>query len=190
MGVLLGLEAPLNNAPVLHVNNRLGRVTRTSCRRPTRSARISLPSPQCMQSLVHLKVLRVVAEGRMLSTEIEGTSRHCRLLLPVFQQSKVRSRNCSMLSGVACNSLHTMQTLLTCFCLAGGVLAPSQNGGSMKVGKSADAAGGQLTPTPANLQNPDVSCESSIYKLLLSSLFGLIPSTVPMHDEHGTPTKV
>lgn len=51
-----------------------------------------------------------------------------------------------------------MQTLLTCFCLAGGVLAPSQNGGSIEVGKSPDAAGGQLTPSPGNLQNSDVRC--------------------------------
>ena len=83
-----------------------------------------------------------------------------------------------------------MQTLLTCFCLAGGVLAPSQNGGSITVGKSADAAGGQLTPTPANLQNPDVSCGSSVDKLLFSNLFGLqtrpLPSTAYMHDERGT----
>lgn len=43
----------------------------------------------------------------------------------------------------------------------------------MVVGKSADAAGGQLTPTPANLQNPDVSNGNPIDKFLFSNLFGL-----------------
>ena len=41
-------------------------------------------------------------------------------------------------------------------CFAGGVEAPTQNGAGLKVGKSPDTAGGQLTPSP-NLQNPDVS---------------------------------
>ena len=44
----------------------------------------------------------------------------------------------------------------------------------MEVGKSPDAAGGQLTPSPANLQNPDVRCRHSDVKLKLCCLaFGL-----------------
>ena len=78
-----------------------------------------------------------------------------------------------------------MQTLLTCFCLAGGVLAPSQNGGSVVVGKSADAAGGQLTPTPANLQNPDVSDGNPIDKFLFSNLSGLADWANTVHTSHA-----
>ena len=58
-----------------------------------------------------------------------------------------------------CDNLHPMQILLTMHCLAGGVKAPSQNGGTIKVAQSPDATDGTLTPTTANLQNPDVSSE-------------------------------
>lgn len=44
----------------------------------------------------------------------------------------------------------------------------------MEVGKSPDAAGGQLTPSPANLQNPDVRCRHTDVKLVLfCHAFGL-----------------
>ena len=74
--------------------------------------------------------------------------------------------------------------------MAGGVLAPSQNGGTMKVGKSPDAAGGQLTPTPANLQNPDVSCGilsiSSVHIAMLCHAIDLAAQNNTCHNPQAS----
>ena len=91
MGVLLGLDAPVRSATILHAhgNIKLGRAIPQACRQLTRFAWFATIITVIAARLSESPQEPVA--GSMLCTELRGTGRDCRLQLPVLQQSKVAS---------------------------------------------------------------------------------------------------